>query len=233
MAYYGVWQGRNIGIYSSWNECKEQVDGYKGAKYKKLKALSENAAKIEFFETMKLMQKEEIANSNSEKKVIQKIPLIDISLNNIINEDKKEPLSADYPQEDFLTVDGASAGQKSCEYQAVFLKSKKVAFKSKVFNGGTNNIAEFLGLVEAIKYIIKNKLLPVIYSDSVTAISWVKIQKANTTARSTGKITGELETLLQDAENFLHNNKNILSKIEIRKWKTKEWGENPADYGRK
>lgn len=34
MKYYVVKKGRNPGIYKSWQECKEQVDGFKGAIYK-------------------------------------------------------------------------------------------------------------------------------------------------------------------------------------------------------
>ena len=71
MAYYGVWQGRNIGIYSSWNECKLQVDGYKGAKYKKLNAQNEQEAKNEFFEAMKNFQKKELNNKEQTKIVTQ------------------------------------------------------------------------------------------------------------------------------------------------------------------
>lgn len=32
--FYAVAVGRKPGIYTTWNECKEQVDGYSGAKYK-------------------------------------------------------------------------------------------------------------------------------------------------------------------------------------------------------
>lgn len=32
--FYAVRVGKNIGIYSTWNECKEQVHGFKGAVYK-------------------------------------------------------------------------------------------------------------------------------------------------------------------------------------------------------
>lgn len=225
MAYYGVWQGRNIGIYSNWDECKAQVDGYKGAKYKKLKAINEQEAKIEFFAEMKNVQ----SNENNKTTTISNIP--NISLSSETTKVKSWP--KDYPEKDYLTVDGAAEGQKNCEYQAVFLKSKKVAFKSKLYQGGTNNIAEFLGLVEAIKYIKENNIEPVVYTDSVTAMAWIRNGVANTTARETGKITDELEKLLQQAEGFLKSNNILVSKVEIRKWNTKDWGEIPADYGRK
>ena len=34
MKYYAVKNGRKIGIFESWDECKTQVDGYSGAEYK-------------------------------------------------------------------------------------------------------------------------------------------------------------------------------------------------------
>ena len=39
--YYVVWRGRTPGIYSSWDECKEQVEGFNDAKYKSFKYLEE------------------------------------------------------------------------------------------------------------------------------------------------------------------------------------------------
>ena len=32
--FYVVWKGLNPGIYDNWAECKAQVDGQEGAKYK-------------------------------------------------------------------------------------------------------------------------------------------------------------------------------------------------------
>ena len=34
--FYVVWKGLNPGIYDNWAECKAQVDGQEGAKYKSL-----------------------------------------------------------------------------------------------------------------------------------------------------------------------------------------------------
>ena len=34
MKYYVVWVGRKPGIYTEWEECKEQVHKFKGARYK-------------------------------------------------------------------------------------------------------------------------------------------------------------------------------------------------------
>lgn len=38
---YAVRSGRKTGIFNSWDECKEQVSGYKGAEYKSFKTIEE------------------------------------------------------------------------------------------------------------------------------------------------------------------------------------------------
>lgn len=35
--FYAVRKGKKTGIFSTWDECKEQVTGYKGAIYKSFK----------------------------------------------------------------------------------------------------------------------------------------------------------------------------------------------------
>lgn len=32
--FYVVWRGRQTGIFNSWDECKQQIDGYPGAQYR-------------------------------------------------------------------------------------------------------------------------------------------------------------------------------------------------------
>lgn len=41
MPYYAVRNGRNIGIFTSWNDCNESVKGYKNASYKKFDTIQE------------------------------------------------------------------------------------------------------------------------------------------------------------------------------------------------
>ena len=42
--YYVVWEGREKGIFTDWNTCKNQVDKFTGAKYKSFKTLAEAEA---------------------------------------------------------------------------------------------------------------------------------------------------------------------------------------------
>ena len=147
-------------------------------------------------------------------------------------QNKSNEVTNEKPIENTLTVDGASNGS-NCEFQAVWYPSKEKVYASPTYDGGTNNIGEFLGLVYAIKYLVENKLPLRIYTDSVTAMAWIRDKKANTTAHKTGKATNELIGLIQKAEDYLVKNATAIKEVKILKWNTKEWGEIPADYGRK
>ena len=47
MKYYAVRQGRQVGIFTSWDECKRLVTGYKGAEYK---SFTDKASALAFLE---------------------------------------------------------------------------------------------------------------------------------------------------------------------------------------
>lgn len=42
--YYAVQRGRNTGVYSNWDDCKAQVDGFRGARFKRFDTLGESQA---------------------------------------------------------------------------------------------------------------------------------------------------------------------------------------------
>ncbi len=45
--FYAVRKGKNVGIYNTWNECKEQVNGFSGAEYKSFTTLDEAKEYVE------------------------------------------------------------------------------------------------------------------------------------------------------------------------------------------
>jgi ribonuclease HI len=49
--FYVVWNGRKKGIYTSWNVCKKQIDGFESAQYKSFSNL--NDAEVAFSKTYK------------------------------------------------------------------------------------------------------------------------------------------------------------------------------------
>ena len=129
-----------------------------------------------------------------------------------------------------IAVDGAGNNMTgTVEYQGVFTETKTLLFHQGPFEGGTNNIVEFLAIVHALAYCKKHGFSYPIYSDSKTAISWVKKKVANTKVEITSK-NKEIIALITRAENWLKENTYT---NKILKWETKAWGEIPADFGRK
>lgn len=48
MAFYGVWKGKIPGIYQSWEDCKKQIYGFNGQRFKKLESKTYEDALIEY-----------------------------------------------------------------------------------------------------------------------------------------------------------------------------------------
>ena len=115
------------------------------------------------------------------------------------------------------------------EYRGVYTRTGKEIFHIGPFKNGTNNIGEFLALAHGLAFLKKqNSPLP-IYTDSVTAISWIRQKKCKTKLIENKKNT-ELFDLIQRAEKWLNENNYA---TRILKWETEAWGEIPADFGRK
>ena len=206
--YYVVWNGKKKGIFTSWNDCKKQIDGFKGAQYKSF--IDKKEAEIAFTK----------------------------SYNDYKGKDTKKPILSDLekarigaPILESISVDAACSGNPGLmEYRGVFTHNKKEIFKKGPFKNGTNNIGEFLALVHGIALLkSKNKEDIPIYSDSRIAMSWVK-KKACRTNITFDASNKDLLDLIKRAEKWLKENS---FKNPILKWETKAWGEIPADFGRK
>ena len=214
--FYGVWEGRKTGVFDNWPETKAQVDKFPSPKFRKLAGATRAEAEAEFKRGFRAAGPKPQTSPAAAGGAPHKSP--------------KPRAPAGQPIPETLTVDGASNGV-TCEYQGVWHPSGKLAFKSPVYQGGTNNIAEFLGLARALHFLKENGLPLRVYTDSVTAMAWVRNKKANTTAAATGKATAELDKLIAQAEAFL--SAGGLEGAEVLKWMTRQWGEIPADFGRK
>ena len=197
--FYVVWKGNNPGIYFSWAECQNEIKNVKGALYKSFKNLEE--AKNAFSNGYEYYKKSK----------------------NIKNLDNGPDLNS-------ISVDAASSGNPGLmEYQGVDTKTKEVLFKMGPFNNATNNVGEFLALVHGIAMLEKSSKLKIIYSDSITAISWVRKKRCQTKL-SRNKQNEDVFVLIKRAVLWLKKNKYS---VLVKKWETKLWGEIPADFGRK
>ena len=226
--FYVVWNGAEDGVYTSWEACKEAVEGFPGAKYKAFKTETEAEEAFEMgYEAWKEHEKElgmrneelGIGTNSATERTIPK------SSESISHSSFLIPNSSEA-----IAVDAACSGNPGkMEYRGVYLRTGKEIFHyGPVW--GTNNIGEFLAIVHGLA-LLKQKGLHTmpIYSDSVNAQLWVKRKKCKTTLERNEK-TEELYQVIERAEKWLREN---TYQNPIIKWPTEEWGEIPADFGRK
>ena len=204
-----VWKGKSPGIYTSWEACQEQIKGVKGAVFKA-------------FTTRK--EAEEALDKNPTSYIRKRKPGSKAKLS------EKEKLRLGKPDYHSIAVDAAVSGNPGIlEYQGVDTKSGKVLFKQGPFAYGTNNIGEFLAIVHGLAFLKERKSDRILYSDSRTAISWVRKKSCNTQLKP-AKENARLFELIDRAETWL---KRHDYDTPIEKWETQAWGEIPADFGRK
>lgn len=207
--FYTVWEGRRPGVYATWDECKKQIDGYPNAKYKS-------------FPTKK---DAELALSQHHARHIYK----KASSENTIS--SKRTNTSARPSGDCLCVDAACSGNPGrMEYRGVELQSGDESFRMGPYEEGTNNVGEFLAIVHALALLKKQgHTHKQIYSDSKIAIGWIKKKKCGTKLEHNRK-NSKLFDLIHRAELWLQTNQYA---NPILKWETEDWGEIPADFGRK
>lgn len=150
--------------------------------------------------------------------------------NAFINGKEKKIVSIEDLIKDSICVDAAcSVSTGVMEYQAVITTTKESVFKKGPYSDGTNNVGEFLAIVHALAHCKKNGITVPIYSDSKTALAWVRDKKINSKIEATDK-NKELIDMLERAQKWLRENTYT---NKLLKWETESWGENPADFGRK
>ena len=207
--WYVVWQGTEPGICDSWAECELRVKGFPGARYK---AFATQQEAVEAFRNdpgeMDILRA--IARAPREFVNYEAIPGI---------------------VRDSIAVDGACSGNPGLmEYRGVDVPTGAELFHQGPFPDATNNIGEFLAIVHALAlFAQQGNDYTAIYSDSKTAMSWVRAKQCRTElARTDANV--RLFEIIARAERWLatHTWKNPLLK-----WNTAEWGEIPADFGRK
>lgn len=210
--YYVVWEGRATGVFDSWEECKEYVDGYQGARFK---SFPTREAAVEAFR----------GNPSDHIGVIKAIaahkaaPPVNI-----------EALPVVMPA---IAVDAAcSKNPGPVKYQCVDLRTGRRIFHVGPLQEGTNNIGEFLAIVHAMALLVsKSRTDIAIYSDSRTGMSWVNKGKANTKIVPT-EGNAYIRSLVVRAEAWLASHPAGV-RPRLYKWDTDNWGEIPADFGRK
>lgn len=206
--YYVVWSGHKKGVFSSWEECKKQIDGFQGAQYKAFADKKE--AQLAYNKNYGAYK-----GKNTKKKTLT----------------EAEKKKYGKPNLESISVDAACSGNPGkMEYRGVLTHNKQQIFIEGPYKKGTNNIGEFLALVHGLALLKSKKKEDIpVYSDSKIAMIWVKKKQCRTNLvfDPTNK---DLLALIKRAEKWLKENS---FKNPILKWETKAWGEIPADFGRK
>ncbi len=206
--YYVVWKGVKPGIYTNWADCKKQIDAFQGAIFKSF--LNPKIAEEAFADS----PTKYLGDNYIEPAMLEKYKNANVG----------------FPIKKSLSVDAACSGNPGAlEYQGVDTNSGKKLFHQGPFPLGTVNIGEFLALVHGLAYLKQQNSTIPIYSDSKTAIAWVRRKSIKTNLERTPK-TEDLFKLVDRAIIWLKNNS---WENKILKWETQFWGEIPADFGRK
>lgn len=204
--WYVVLKGNKPGIYTLWEDARQQVMGFPAAVYKSFESQkeAETAWKTGAF-----------ASSG---------PKSHSSPNAV-----KRKIVTPFPSGQFLVVDAACSGVPGpTEYQGFLMPEKQKLFAVDA-GWGTNNLGEFLAIVHALAYLKKAGVALPVYSDSATAISWLRNKQIKSSLVRDNK-TKAIWALADRAILWLKENS---FSNPVRKWETENWGENPADFGRK
>ena len=201
--FYVVWKGRKTGVFSSWEACAAQVQGFTGAQYKSF------TSRLDAEQALRGKYSAHVGKPVSSGEWL---------------------FAIDPPVAESIVVDAACSGSSGrLEYRGVDLRSGEEIFRQGPYKDGTNNVGEFLAIVHALALLEEQGSALPVYSDSETAIAWVKAKRCNTEL-ATGKTNAPLFTLINRAEDWLAAHK---TPNPVLKWDTKAWGEIPADFNRK
>lgn len=207
--YYVVWTGHAPGIYDSWEECRQQVENFPGAQYKSYATQAEAVAAFRGNPRDELYMIRAIASRPAAAVNMSAFPEI---------------------RTDAIAVDAACSGNPGVmEYRGVEVQTGAELFHFGPVPDATNNVGEFLALVHGLALCKQQGWAFPVYSDSRTAMAWVRRGHAATKLARTSR-NGRLFELIARAESWLAANPRHNA---IIKWETERWGEIPADFGRK
>ncbi|MDO4714827.1 MAG: ribonuclease H family protein [Bacteroidales bacterium] len=243
--WYVVWAGRKPGVYTSWEDTLAQVKGAAGAVYKAFDTREAAYAAFEQEAACHVRGAAARAAGSGGKVVGDAAPRVRSTPAVAVGGSRRQPLvnPPSYRTDTILplhrdvaarawAVDAACSGNPGqMEYRGVCLQTGVEVFHLGPVLG-TNNIGEFLAIVHAFALIAQmapDQRPALIYSDSRNAIGWVARGKCNTTLMHTSN-TAAVHDLIERAERWLSAN---TFRLPVKKWQTRQWGEIPADFGRK
>lgn len=221
MKYYVVWVGETPGIYDNWPDAQAQISHWPGARYKSFPTLQEATEAYRSGDAVdrdllfSLMMRGD--SPPPEKKPAPKRV-------------KKAPVK-NLPKPGYgIAVDASCMGNPGVmEYRGVDLTDGHEVFRVGPMYDGTNNIGEYLAIIHALALLKRYGDTRPVYSDSRTALAWLRRRGARTTLKHTPR-NARIFEMLERADIWVRNNTWPNS---VEKWDTETYGEIPADFDRK
>lgn len=142
--FYVVWVGRKPGLYRSWAECADQVNGYPGAKYKSFE--NEKEAREAFRG----------------------------GWSDYIGKPARFTLPSEVIADSLSVDAACDGSPGNLEYRGVHTGTGEEVFHVGPLENGTNNLGEFLAIVHALAWLKQQGKNSPIYSDSRIARGWVR-----------------------------------------------------------
>jgi ribonuclease HI len=190
MVYYAVANGKNIGIFLNWDDCKKSISGYKNAIYKKF----DKKEDAEDFITLN--------NTNTNDDKLTECSIIEIN---------DTTFNPDY----YVYTDGACSNngkENALAGIGIFFGMDDIRNISKKIEGKqTNNTAELTAIIETF-YIIENDIINgkkiAIVSDSKYAINCIT-SYGDKCYKKKWEIDIPNKELVKNAYEIYKNQKNI------------------------
>jgi ribonuclease HI len=124
------------------------------------------------------------------------------------------------------------------EYKGIDIETGEVLFHH-VIGMTTNNVAEFIALCHGMIFALVNGY-DMVFSDSQTARYWVIGKKCGTKCTYNAKTKRGMIWAQKSVQKIkdlkisgYQETFYVNGMVNVRKWDTINWGENPADFGRK
>ena len=208
--FYVVWDGRAPGIYDSWEEARLQIEGFPNARYRAYGSQEEATRAFRGDARQEMALYRQMAARKAEA--------VNYAAMNI--------------RGDAIAVDGAcSRNPGPMEYRGVSVGTGKEIFRVGPVANATNNIGEYLAIIHAAALLKqRGDFTTPIYSDSRTALAWIRAGHHRSKIVPNAGNARACD-LLRCADAWLAANGPIRN--PLLKWDTENWGEIPADFGRK
>lgn len=190
--------------FDSWPACQAFVQG-KSFAFAGGKTREEAMAKL-------LAGKRKLAASRAGKPAFQAKP----------SAKKAEQRQADYPTAGLTSDAGTHGNPGPSEYQVTNLAGR--VLEHRELGVHTNNFAELAGIEAMIRLAVQSRET-LLWTDSAIALAWIRSGRLGPTVH-------EPEAILA----LIHSIQRLLREhptLRPLKWKTRRWGQIPADFGRK